>query len=112
MALMALYSRHGKKRCAFGATAILTADAKVMADVVPLGITTPAPTTKVIVAGPPPVAHFAAAAAQPLAPSSAPGPAPASTATPLMRYGPAFSGNTNPNARRPGTFQVPPTPTP
>ena len=62
--------------------------------------------------GPPPAAHFAAAAPQPLAPSSAPGPSPAFTAALLVRYGPAFSGNTNPNARRPGTFQVPPTPTP
>ena len=59
-----------------------------------------------------PAANFAAAASQPLAPSSAPGPAPALTAVPTMRYGFAFSGNTNPNARRPGTFQVPPTPTP
>ena len=62
--------------------------------------------------GPPPEAHFAAAAPQPLAPSSASGPAPAFTAPPLMRYGPASSGNTNPNARRPGTFQVSPSPTP
>ena len=59
-----------------------------------------------------PAANFAAAASQPLAPSSAPGPAPALTTAPTMRYGSAFSGNTNPNARRPGTFQVPPTPTP
>ena len=56
--------------------------------------------------------NVAVAPTQPLAPSSAPGPAQAFTAAPLMRYGPAFSGNTNPNARRPGTFQVPPTPTP
>ena len=62
--------------------------------------------------GPSPAAYFAAAAPQPLAPSRAPGPAPAFTAAPVMRYGPAFSANTNPNARRPGTFQVPPTPTP
>ena len=48
---------------------------------------------------------------QPLAPSSAPGPAPALTATPSMRHGPAPASN-NPNARRPGTFHVPPTPTP
>ena len=61
---------------------------------------------------PPPVAHFAAAAPQPLAPSNAPGLAPAFTAAPLMRYSPASSGNTNPNTRRPGTFQVPPTTTP
>ena len=56
--------------------------------------------------------NVAAAAPQSLALSGAPGPAPAFTAAPLMRYGPAFSGNTNPNPRRPGTFQVPPTPTP
>ena len=62
--------------------------------------------------GPPPTAHFAAAAPQPLAPSSAPGPAPAFPAAPSMRYGPASAGNNNPNARRSGTFQVPPTPTP
>ena len=55
--------------------------------------------------------NVAAAPTQPPAPSSASGPAPAFTAAPLMRYGPAFSGNTNPNARRPGTFQVPPTST-
>ena len=61
--------------------------------------------------GPPPWMHFAAAAPQPLAPSRAPGPAPAFTAAPSMRYGPASKGN-NPNARRPGTFHVPPTPTP
>ena len=62
--------------------------------------------------GPPPAAPFAAAAPQPLAPSSAPGPPPAFTAAPIVWYDPAFSGNTNPNARRPGTVQVPPTPTP
>ena len=61
---------------------------------------------------PPSRTHFAAAAPQPLAPSSAPGPPPALTAAPLMRYGPTVTGNTNPNARRPGTFQVPPTTTP
>ena len=32
MTLTALYSRHGKKRCAFGAAAVLTADAKIIAD--------------------------------------------------------------------------------
>ena len=47
----------------------------------------------------------------PPAPSSAHGPGLASTA-PTMRYGPAFSGHTNPNARHPGTFQVQPSPTP
>ena len=62
--------------------------------------------------GPPSRTHFAAAAPQPLAPSSAPGPPPALTAAPLMRYGPTATGNTNPNTRRPGTFQVPPTTTP
>ena len=55
--------------------------------------------------------NVAAAPTKPLAPSSASGPAPALMAVPTMRYGPAFSGNTNPNARRPSTFQVPPTPT-
>ena len=61
--------------------------------------------------GPPPRAHFAAASPQSLAPSSAPGPAPAFTAAPSMRYGPAPASN-NPNTHRPGTFHVPPTPTP
>ena len=56
--------------------------------------------------------HFAAAAPQPQAPSSAPGPPPALAVAPLMRYGPTATGNTKPNARRPGTFQVPPTTTP
>ena len=56
--------------------------------------------------------HFAAAAPQLQAPSSAPGPPPALTAAPLMRYGPTATGNTNPNTRRPGTFQVPSTTTP
>ena len=54
--------------------------------------------------------NVAAAPAQPLAPSSAPGPAP--IADPTMRYGSSFTGNTNPNARQPGTFQVQPAPTP
>ena len=62
--------------------------------------------------GPPLRTHFAAAAPQLLAPSSAPGPPPALTAAPLMRYGPTATGNSNPNTRRPGTFQVPPTTTP
>ena len=62
--------------------------------------------------GPPLRTHFAAAAPQLLAPSNAPGPPPALTAAPLMRYGPTATGNTNPNTRRPGTFQVPPTTTP
>ena len=56
--------------------------------------------------------NVAAVPTQPPAPSSASGPGPAFTAVPTMRYGSAFSGNTNPNARRPGTFQVPPAPTP
>ena len=56
--------------------------------------------------------NVAAVSPQPPAPSSAAGPGPAFTAAPTMRYGSAFSGNTNPNARRPGTFQVPPAPTP
>ena len=62
--------------------------------------------------GPPLRTHFAAAAPQLQAPSSAPGPPPALTAAPLMRYGPTATGNTNPNTRRPGTFQVPSTTTP
>ena len=62
--------------------------------------------------GPPLRTHFAAAAPQLQAPSSAPGPPPALTAAPLMRYGPTAPGNTNPNTRRPGTFQVPSTTTP
>ena len=56
--------------------------------------------------------NVAAVPTQPPAPSSASGPGPAFTAAPTMRYGSAFSGNTNPNARRPGTFQVPPALTP
>ena len=56
--------------------------------------------------------NVAAAPTQPLAPLSASGPAPALMAVPTMRYGSAFSGNTNPNARQPGTFQVQPAPTP
>ena len=62
--------------------------------------------------GPPSRTHFAAAAPQLLAPSSAPGPPPGLTAAPLMRYGPTATSDTNPNTRRPGTFQVPPTTTP
>ena len=53
----------------------------------------------------------ATAPTHPPPPSSAHGPGLASTA-PTMRYGPAFSGNTHPNARHPGTFQVQPSPTP
>ena len=53
----------------------------------------------------------AAAPSHPPPPSSAHGPGLASTA-PTMRYGPASSGNTHPNARHPGTFQVQPSPTP
>ena len=56
--------------------------------------------------------NVAAVPTQPPAPPSASGPGPAFTAAPTMRYGSAFSGNTNPNARRPGAFQVPPAPTP
>ena len=52
----------------------------------------------------------AAAPAQPPAPSSAPGSA--LVAAPTMRYGSSFTGNTNPNARQPGTSQVQPAPTP
>ena len=53
----------------------------------------------------------AAVPTNPSTPSSAHGPGQASTA-PTMRHGPASSGHTNPNARRPGTFQVQPSPTP
>ena len=56
--------------------------------------------------------NVAAAPTQLLAPSSASGPAPALMAVPTMRYGSALSGNNNPNARQPGTFQVQPAPTP
>ena len=54
--------------------------------------------------GPTPAANFAAAASQPLAHSSAPGPAPALTAAPTMLYGSAFSGN---QPKRPPTRYVP-----
>ena len=54
--------------------------------------------------------NVAAAPLQPLAPSSAPGPAP--IAAPTMRYDSSFTGNTNPNARQQVTFRVPPAPTP
>ena len=56
--------------------------------------------------------HVAATPAQPSAPSSTPNHGPVSTAAPAMRYGPAYSGNNNPNACHPGTFQVQPSPTP
>ena len=56
--------------------------------------------------------NVAAALTQPPAPSTASGPGPALMAAPTMRYGSAFSGNTNPNARQPGTFQVQPAPSP
>ena len=52
----------------------------------------------------------AADPAQPLAPSSAPNSA--LVAAPTMRYGSLFTGNTNPNARQPGTIQVQPASTP
>ena len=55
--------------------------------------------------------NVAAVPTHPPAPSSAHGPGLASTA-PTMRYCPAFSGHTNPNARHPGTFQVQPSPIP
>ena len=152
MTLTALYSNYGKKRCAFGAAAVLTADAKIMADEMRLGMVTSAPITedlprlfKVIVVGsltrqtpqqsrltplhprvpsrgPPPhlqgyssglthAINVAAVPIHPPAPSSAHGLGLASTA-PTMRYDPAFSGHTNPNARHPRTFQVQPSPTP
>ena len=56
--------------------------------------------------------HVAATPAQPSAPPSTPHPGPTSTAAPAIRYGPAYSNNTNPNARQPGTFVVQPNPTP
>ena len=46
MTLTALYSRHGKKRCAVGAAAVQTADAKVMADEMRPGMVTSAPITE------------------------------------------------------------------
>ena len=46
MTLTALYSRYGKKRCAFGAAAVLTADAKIMADEMRPGMVTFAPVTE------------------------------------------------------------------
>ena len=119
MTRMGLYSNRGQRTCASGVAVTLAASTKVIAGVMPLEITTPAPTKSNGNShyqgnsnGPPSRTHFAAAAPQPLAPSSAPGPPPALTAAPLMRYGPTATGNTNPNARRPVTFQVPPTTTP
>ena len=56
--------------------------------------------------------HVAATPAQPSSPSNTPHPGPTSTAAPAIRYGPAYSNNTNPNARQPGTFVVQPNPTP
>ena len=56
--------------------------------------------------------HVAATPAQPPASSSTQHPVPTSTAAPAMRYGPAYSNNTNPNARQPGTFVVQPNPNP
>ena len=46
MTLTALYLRHGKKRCAVGAAAVLTADTKVMADEMRPGMVTCAPITE------------------------------------------------------------------
>ena len=48
MTRMGPYSNPGKRTCVSGAVVTLTASTKVMAGVTPLGITTPAPTTKVI----------------------------------------------------------------
>ena len=56
--------------------------------------------------------HVATTPAQPSAPSSTPPPGPTTTAAPAIRYGPAYSNITNPNARQPGTFVVQPDPTP
>ena len=44
--------RHEKEKCVGGAAAVRTAGTKVMADVMSLRVATPAPTTKVTVAGP------------------------------------------------------------
>ena len=49
MATMGRYSNRGKRTCASGAGVTLTASTKVMTDVMPLGITTSAPTTEVTV---------------------------------------------------------------
>ena len=46
MTLTALYSRHGNKRCAFGAAAVLTADARIIADEMRPGMATYAPITE------------------------------------------------------------------
>ena len=46
MTLTALYSRHGKKRCAVGAVAVLIADTKVMADKIHPGMIPSAPITE------------------------------------------------------------------
>ena len=56
------------------------------------------------------VTTVAAAPVLPPAPPSAPGPA--LIAAPTLRYGFSFTGNTDPDARQPGTFQVQPAPTP
>jgi hypothetical protein len=61
--------------------------------------------------GPPHAPSIAVAPARPSTSSNTHGPASASTA-PTMRYGPAPSGNPNPNARHSGTFQVQPSSTP
>ena len=46
MTLTALCSRHGKTKCVGDVAAVRTAGTKVTADVIPLGVATPAPTTK------------------------------------------------------------------
>ena len=46
MTLTALYSRHGKRRSAVGAAAVLTADTKVMADEMRPGMVTSVPITE------------------------------------------------------------------
>ena len=46
MTLTALYPRHGKRECAVGAAAALTADIKVMVDEMRLGLVTAAPVTE------------------------------------------------------------------
>ena len=46
MTLTSLCSRHGKKECVVGVAAVQTADIKVMADAILLGVATPAPITE------------------------------------------------------------------
>ena len=118
MTLTALYSRHGKKRCAFGAAAVLRRrqdngrrNSSGNGNFRPHNRGSPS-ASQGNSSGITHATNVAAAPTQPPAPSSASGLGPALMADPTMRYGSAFSGNTNPNARQPGTFQVQPAPTP